>query len=286
MRLNNAVISNGRIIGTMESNVTRTVKSDILQTEEDRQYSKAKILGLWALVALPMGIFRFVLFPFLAGRVNIHPGILYWWLMIIGMMWQFVLSMIILKKELGRITFAGLKKRLWLNPPIDQKTMKVKMKAYWLVIPIILYAFFFEQLGLFDFIEKGISSIFPILAEPASIKIESLMAPEFRDAWYILGITIISSIFNYLLGEELFFRGILLPKMNGAFGKRDWFFNGILFAAYHLHKIAEIPLFLIGSIFYSFLNKKYKSFYPGLIIHGVEGVVLLVFVLLFLTRII
>ena len=31
-----------------------------------------------------------------------------------------------------------------------------------------------------------------------------------------------SRVFNTVLGEELLFRGFLLPRMNGAFGRRDW----------------------------------------------------------------
>jgi membrane protease YdiL (CAAX protease family) len=42
-------------------------------------------------------------------------------------------------------------------------------------------------------------------------------------------------VFNTVLGEELLFRGFLLPRMNGAFGRGDWLANGVLFAAYHLH---------------------------------------------------
>ena len=110
--------------------------------------------------------------------------------------------------------------------------------------------------------------------------IHSLSAPEFVGAWYLLGFVFISSLFNYLLGEELFFRGILLPKMNGVFGRFDWVVNGMLFATYHVHKVEEIPVFIIGSLFFSYLNKKYRSFYPGLIVHGVEFVPLLVMSLL------
>ncbi|MHA7964868.1 CPBP family glutamic-type intramembrane protease [Paenibacillus sp. CAU 1782] len=63
--------------------------------------------------------------------------------------------------------------------------------------------------------------------------------------------------------------------MKGAFGKWDWAMNGVLFATYHLHKISEVPLFLIGSLFYGFLNAKYRSFWPAIIIHGVEAIPLL-----------
>ena len=32
-------------------------------------------------------------------------------------------------------------------------------------------------------------------------------------------------IFNYILGEELLFRGVLLPRMNGGIGRWDWVAN-------------------------------------------------------------
>jgi len=65
------------------------------ENADANQYSIRKIVGLWALVTFPMVFFRFVLLPLLVPVVSIHPGILFWLLMIVGMMWQFVLSLII-----------------------------------------------------------------------------------------------------------------------------------------------------------------------------------------------
>ncbi|RED77560.1 CPBP family intramembrane glutamic endopeptidase [Cohnella phaseoli] len=242
---------------------------------EVKQYSVSKIIGLWALVALPMAFFRFVLMPLLAPVVSIHPGILYWLFMILGMIWQFALSVLILRRELGRLTWRKLQKRLWLNHPVHPKTKRTYKLAYSFTIPIILYAFFFESSGLFSFMEEAVNRLFPALAPKSYTLIENLATPEFEGAWYLLGIALISCLFNYLLGEELFFRGVLLPQMRGAFGKWDWAMNNVLFAAYHLHKISEIPLFLVGSLFYGFLNVKYRSFWPSVIIHGVEAIPLL-----------
>ncbi|WP_172200450.1 CPBP family intramembrane glutamic endopeptidase [Saccharibacillus qingshengii] len=241
-----------------------------------KPYSVGKILGLWALVTLPMFLIRFALMPLLVPVVSIHPGILYWLLMIVGMMWQFVLSVIILKKELGTLTWAKLKKRLWLNHPIHPKTFKVYKLAYSFTIPIILYAFFFESSGLFTFVGATLNRLFPFMAPAGYADIQNLVSPEFVGAWYLIGIALVSCLFNYLLGEELFFRGILLPQMRGAFGKWDWAMNGVLFAAYHLHKMSDIPVLLVGSFFYGFLNAKYRSFWPAVIIHGVEAIPLLI----------
>ena len=195
--------------------------------------------------------------------------------MVIGMIWQFVLSVIVLKNELGTFTLQGLKERLRLNHPVRADGSVFK-RAYFLTVPIILYAFAMEQTGWFSFLEEAINRAFPFFAPPSYSLIQNLAVPEFRGAWYILVLAVVSCIFNYLLGEELFFRGVLLPGMNKAFGKWDWVINGVLFASYHIHKISEIPLFIIGSFFIAFLNKRYRSFWPSVIIHGVEAIPLLI----------
>jgi CAAX protease family protein len=48
-------------------------------------------------------------------------------------------------------------------------------------------------------------------------------------------------IFNTVLGKELLFRGLLLPRMRAAFGRWDWLANGVLFGIYHLHVPWTIP---------------------------------------------
>lgn len=181
-----------------------------------------------------------------------------------------------LEKRTGQFKLGEAEKRLWLNHPVHPKKFKVYKVAYTFTLPIILYAFFFENSGMFQFVGEALNRIFPFMAPQEYTKIQNLMAPEFVGALYLLGIALVSCLFNYLLGEELFFRGILLPQMKGAFGRWDWAMNGVLFAFYHLHKITDIPMILIGSIFFGFLNVRYRSFWPSVIIHGVEAIPVLV----------
>ena len=63
----------------------------------------------------------------------------------------------------------------------------------------------------------------------------------FDGAWGLFALFMTMSVFNTVLGEELLFRGLLLPRMHGAFGDRDWLANGLLFAVYHLHMPWVIP---------------------------------------------
>ena len=63
--------------------MTANVSQKAVGTEE--QYSLAKILGIWAIVSLPMALLTRVVVPALAPHVSIHPGILFWWMTILGM---------------------------------------------------------------------------------------------------------------------------------------------------------------------------------------------------------
>ena len=84
--------------------------------------------------------------------------------------------------------------------------------------------------------------------------------------------------FNTVLGEELLFRGYLLPRMNGAFGRRDWLANGVLFAVYHLHEPWVIPAPLLVPV-EAFAAKRYRSALVSIAVHSVQTVFVLAIVL-------
>ena len=95
--------------------------------------------------------------------------------------------------------------------------------------------------------------------------------------WYAVFIAL--SLFNTVLGEELLFRGLLLPRMKGAFGRFDWVANGILFAFYHLHMPWTIPATLLDTFALSYPSRRYRSALIGIIVHSSQSVLVLVLLL-------
>ena len=81
-----------------------------------------------------------------------------------------------------------------------------------------------------------------------------------------------------MLGEELLFRGVLLPRMTGVFGRWDWVANTVLFGLYHVHKFWYWPSLIIGSLGIAWAAKRYRSFWMAVVVHGVEGIMVLVLV--------
>lgn len=81
-------------------------------------------------------------------------------------------------------------------------------------------------------------------------------------------------VFNTVLGEELLFRGFLLPRMHGAFGDLDWLANGVLFVAYHLHVWWKIPAALLDALILAYPTKRYRSAWIGIAVHSTQSVFL------------
>lgn len=112
--------------------------------------------------------------------------------------------------------------------------------------------------------------IFPFLAPPAHMMIQNMAEPAVGQ-WWLLGVFAVLIVFNYPLGEELIFRGILLPKMNGLFGKWDFLANNMLFMAYHLHKVEVWPQILLINWIWPWAAKRFNSYWMALIPHGSDA---------------
>ena len=90
---------------------------------------------------------------------------------------------------------------------------------------------------------------------------------------------VVLTVFNTVLGEELLFRGLLLPRMQGAFGRGDWIANAVLFAVYHLHIPWAIPSSLVSGALFAYPSRRFESAWMGIIVHSAQSVVILVVVL-------
>ena len=88
--------------------------------------------------------------------------------------------------------------------------------------------------------------LLPTLPTPATRDLSLFLGSDVGQTfmsgnWVWFAILFASFLFNTVLGEELLFRGLLLPRMQGVFGRWDWAGNGVLFALYHLHVPWVIP---------------------------------------------
>lgn len=257
------------------------------QAERTGQYSLWKILGIWLVGGAPVWVGVYLVFPVLnRGLSDWDRGLLIMKLDLIALIWQFVFSMLILYREEGNIRISTIRRRFWLNNPVSPKTGQKDNRLWWLLIPLILLVAVLE-LGIAPFLTEIWVKLFPFMAEPPSRSLDSLFAPEMRSnfigAWNFFFLFVIMSLFNNFLSEEFLFRGVLLPKMNGVFGKWDWFANGFIFGVYHLHMLWNIPGNILFGWLMAFTAKRYHSNWFPIVLHNGQafyfGISILILVL-------
>ncbi|MCC6169165.1 MAG: CPBP family intramembrane metalloprotease [Caldilineaceae bacterium] len=245
--------------------------------EPMEQYTLRQILGIWALVAFPMALLSWVAAPAIIPYSPLHPGITYWLLMIAGMGWQFVVSLAIIYCELGTLRWSAIRRRAWLQTPRDPRTGRPNPRLFWWLLPALCFSAL-VNVGLIGYLNAPMAWLFPALQPPQFTDTSQLASPEFQGQWWLLGVLLASQLLNYFLGEEFLFRGVLLPKMQGVFGKYDWVANAALFGLYHLHKPWMFPSLIVGSLAITWPAGRFRSNWMAIVVHGVEGLPPLVLV--------
>src|SRR5438045_3994631 len=88
-----------------------------------------------------------------------------------------------------------------------------RVLAVWVMVPAVLVV--------------GLEQALPSLPVPAArdlgLLLRSSEGHDFLSGnWPWFAVIVVMALFNTVLGEELLFRGLLLPRMRGVFGRADW----------------------------------------------------------------
>ena len=230
------------------------------------QYSRKRILGTWAAAALPMAALAWIGAPLLHSTFegpSAWPRAILLCLTV-GMIWQFVFVMIAVRREQGTLRWSVLKEVLWLRAPRSPRTGRRGGRLWWILVPCILLVAAKEELPKIPAPVERDQGLF----------LQSVAGQEFFSGnWLWFAVIVIMMIFNTVLGEELLFRGLLLPRMRGAFGRWDWLVNGVLFGIYHLHLPWSIPANLLDTFFISLPASRYRSALIGIFVHSIQTVI-------------
>jgi membrane protease YdiL (CAAX protease family) len=214
-----------------------------------------------------MAILAWIVAPAIADRFD-GPGAFAKALLVCltgGLIWQFVLVVGLVASEQRTLRWSRVRDVLWLRAPRGPKTGH-RSKKIWLIVPVLAVGFGLEEM----------------LPGPSPVASHDFMSfldsgaghAMMSGAWGWFGLIAVLAVFNTVLGEELLFRGFLLPRMNGAFGDRDWLANGVMFAAYHLHMPWVIPAAMLDAFFLAYPSKRYRSALIGIAVHSVQSIVI------------
>lgn len=236
-----------------------------------KQYSRAGVLAVWAAATVPMGLLAWVVAPAVAGtgasRAHFAETLIV--ALTAGLVWQCVLVLGLVYAERRSLRWSVLRDALWLNPPSTPDGRRGGRLWLW-VLPFIL-GFLVLQFLPIDFPEPVRRSLGDFLSSTDGQQ-------ALHHNWGLFALAVAMLAFNTVFGEELLFRGLLLPRMQGAFGRWDWAANGVLFAVYHLHVPWVIPQAFVD-ICVPWAAKRYRSALVGIAVHSVQSVFFMVLVL-------
>lgn len=228
-----------------------------------QQYPGLTIVAVWAAAALPMGMLAWVVVPFVANRgadpARFAPTLIGGYT--IGLFWQFVLVLWLVAREQGSLRWSVLRDALWLRRP-----------NWWWVLAVT------AGIGLVELIPLD-------PAGPASRALDTFLGSDsgkalFHGNWALFALCVTMFALNTVFGEELLFRGLLLPRMRGTFGNWDWVANGVLFGVYHLHQPWTIPSGIATGMLQAYAVRRRQSTWIGIIAHSAQSILFTVLILL------
>jgi membrane protease YdiL (CAAX protease family) len=231
------------------------------------QLGLGAIFAVWAAAAVPMAVLSWLVAPALAdrfagaGHVPLFKALNV--CLAVGLAWEFVLVASLVWREQRTFRWSTIREALWLRSPRSPKTGRTGGRIWLVVIPLIIATF--------------IESLIP-LGAPADRDFGTFIGSHagkafLHGAWGWYALMLVWFVFNTVLGEELLFRGFLLPRMKGVFKRKDWLANGVLFAGYHLHMPWTIPgTLLIDTFAVAYPVKRYRSAWIGIAVHSAQSV--------------
>ena len=239
------------------------------------QFRVPMILTVWAAATVPMAVLAWVVAPAFANAHSAEPLARSLPICLtIGLVWQAVLVVGVVAYEQRSLRWSRLRPALWLTRPRSPRTGRRGGRVWLAAIPFV--------------IGFGIRQLIPAIPHAAKRDLGKFLATPAAHtmfhgswAWFALAVTML--VFNTVLGEELLFRGLLLPRMHDAFGERDWIANGVLFAGYHLHMPWMIPVTLLDTFLIAYPTKRYRSAWMGIIVHSSQTVVFTILLLTLVT---
>ncbi len=252
--------------------IKTTPRMPVRASEGIPQYSGRRILGIWLAAAIPMALLSWLVAPRLAGLIGGDAALGQSLIITLtaGLAWQFLLVAVLVIREQGTWQWSVLRRALWLQSPTSPRTGRTGGRLWLLVIPLTI---------LF-----GCKEFLPSLPHPVDRDLGKFLGSVpghefFSHNWGWVALVALMAFLNTVIGEELLFRGFLLPRMQGRFGRADWLVNGLLFGLYHLHVPWAIPNALLDTLILAYPARRYRSALLSIAVHSAQSVVIMLAVI-------
>jgi membrane protease YdiL (CAAX protease family) len=125
------------------------------------------------------------------------------------------------------------------------------------------------------------ASIPRIIDPRLQLSLEEMAGDNLKGNWLLVAISVLVLFFN-IFGEELWWRGYLLPRQEVVYGRSAWVVHGLMWTLFHIFKYWELIAILPVSLALSFVVQYRRNTWYGILAHlavnslGTIGLVLFV----------
>jgi len=254
-----------------------TTKDDILNTNPKAddlvipQYSLPKILFMFAWPAAWFMFLIWVARPLIFGTPP--PGqFMSTWVIYgiatLGNAAELIVALVVLRREGYKLTIRDLRDRARFRWPRGWRKWGLVLVAVAVYAVSILLGPLDEALATVPgFIPPA---WWPPMTNPTvEIAAAEDLFPDITLAgnYLFLAVFVVYGIVFNIIGEELYYRSVLLPKMRGVFGKWDWVANGILFELKHVYTRWLWPSGVFSSLAFALLGGAVGSVWLSMLLH-------------------
>ena len=128
-------------------------------------------------------------------------------------------------------------------------------------------AFIFLNIAYGVFSQAGIA-LFDLSATAGTISsVSDVLDGSVQGRWEIVFLFVMVLVFN-VAGEELWWRGIILPRQELTYGRWTWIIHGLLWTAFHVFKWWDLLGLLPVCLIIAYISQRTRNNWPALIAHG------------------
>ena len=227
-------------------------------------------VGSSALICLSV----YVMIPFFMERWSLLFGEAYLFCFYACFVLLFVAALVFYRLEGNPWSWKEFATRMRLSR-LDRKTLLLTLVLF--VYALGSYFLLTSTIGAWLARSLGFISVpswFPGGLDPnKAMAAGSFLDVPMRGRYLFLLAGLVGWFFN-IAGEELLFRGILLPREEAAFGRHAWLFQGIVWALWHIFWWWNVLPLMVGvTLPLCFLVSRRRNTWMGIMVHGAMNLV-------------
>jgi membrane protease YdiL (CAAX protease family) len=127
-------------------------------------------------------------------------------------------------------------------------------------------------------VPAGLPAIVDPLADFTPAALDRMAGGRLLGQWDLVLLFLVTFFFN-IVGEELWWRGYILPRQELTHGKWTWLLHGLLWNLFHVFKWWDLIGLLPVTLILSFSAQRLKNNWPVLIAHALLNGISLVIVI-------